>query len=67
MINKTKSEKTLKWEKKDIVNNVLVYVINAILLVGLFFLFNYIHGGRETLSSFEYVIRGMTFCKMFAN
>lgn len=52
MINKTKSEKTLKWEKKDITANVFVYVINAILIIGLFFLFIYINGGKEALSAF---------------
>ena len=54
MINKTKSEKILKWETKHVVNNVLVYVLNALVLILLFALFVYINGNSGG-KSFEEV------------
>ena len=44
MFNKTESEKVLKWESKHIINNVLVYAINAVVIMLLFALFIYING-----------------------
>ena len=36
-----KSEKILKWSTHDVVTNTLVYVFNAIIIAGMFFIFLY--------------------------
>ena len=54
MFNKTESEKIIKWEGKNVVNNVLVYVFNAIILMLLFVLFVYINGETGGISIKEY-------------
>ena len=54
MFIKTKSEKVLKWETKHVLNNVLVYVLNAAIIVFLFALFSSISGKNDgkTVSDF---------------
>ena len=52
MFNKTESEKLLKWEKKDVTANVFTYIVNALLIMGLFLLFIYVNGGLDSLVGF---------------
>ncbi|MBE7061178.1 MAG: HDIG domain-containing protein [Clostridiales bacterium] len=54
-MRKTKSQKVLNWGTKDVVLNVLVYVLNAVVITGLFYLTVYVNGitgqkGLESLS-----------------
>ena len=44
MFNKTKSEKALKWETRNVLNNVFIYVFNTAIIIALFTLFIYING-----------------------
>ena len=44
MFNKTESEKIVKWESRHVINNVVVYALNAVILMLLFVLFIYING-----------------------
>ena len=44
-----KSEKILKWTPKDVVMNVIVYVLNTLILAGLFFIFLHTTGKGESM------------------
>ena len=44
MLNKTESEKVIKWQKSDVAANISVYIINTLIIAALFLLCGYVNG-----------------------
>ncbi len=57
---KTKSEKLQQWSKKDVVINVLVYIINVIILSGLFLLIIYTDGTSGRGQGLQFFLKNIT-------
>ena len=68
MLNKTESEKLIRWGRKDVCANVFVYLLNALLILGLFFLSIYVGSGAdafvEFLSDVKHIVQFTVFLLM---
>ena len=53
-MKKTKSKKILSWTTKDVVLNILVYVLNVAVIAGIFFLAVYLNAKQGVLNVDEY-------------